>query len=156
MRLSEYHGDFVHSLYEACLSSETAPFEALGRELIRGLEAVAVSIWTEHPRVPGALSRMVYQQTLKNDELPQQDYYAARRVQSAEGLITDTVTLKDRRRPPTGRFLRPQSPVFPGLLGFGTVWRAGGTCSQRAGWQAVHPAGCGLVQRSLPGAASEQ
>ena len=49
MRLSEYHGDFVHSLYEACLSSETAPFEALGRELIRGLEAVAVSIWTEHP-----------------------------------------------------------------------------------------------------------
>lgn len=98
MRLSEYHGDFVHSLYEACLSSETAPFEALGRELIRGLEAVAVSIWTEHPRVPGALSRMVYQQTLKNDELPQQDYYAARRVQSAEGLITDTVTLKGRRR----------------------------------------------------------
>ena len=69
-----------------------APFEVLGRELLSGLEAVAVSIWSEHPRVPGALSRMVYEQNLKQGDLPQEDYAAARRVQAEEELIRATVT----------------------------------------------------------------
>ena len=57
---------------EACLSSETALWP--GRELIKGLRLC--DHLDEHPRVPGHCQDG-YQQTLKNDELPQQDYYAA-------------------------------------------------------------------------------
>jgi len=98
MRTAVYREHLVHKLYESCLSAEHAPFEVLGRELLSGLEAVAVSIWSEHPRVPGALSRMVYEQNLKQGDLPQEDYAAARRVQAEEELIRATVTLKGRRR----------------------------------------------------------
>lgn len=89
--------DFVINLYEACLHSETAPFAALGEEFLKDEGISGVSVWGEHAQVQGALTRIVYKQKGRQNQLAVEDQKMAMLVQQEQKLLTGAVTLATRQ-----------------------------------------------------------
>lgn len=120
MKIMPEEKGFVPSLFQACLNSPEAPLQVLGEELLQGLGVAAVSIWTENLRVPGALTRMVYQQKLDEQALPKEDYEVAAQVRQSQTLQSGAVRL-DRR----SSFHYWATPLFGRTLNYYLVlWSA--------------------------------
>lgn len=97
MSIILYDRNFISNLYEACLQSESTPLVALGEELLKADDVSAISLWSEHAQVQGALTRVAYQQKGKQDQLAVEDQKIAMRSQESREPINGAVTLPTRK-----------------------------------------------------------
>lgn len=90
--------DLIKNLYEVCLSAGQTAFTALGEKLLKSVGVAAASIWTEHGQVPDALTRLVYQQNVKNKELAVEDQKIARNMHNSQRALTGAAQLGTKNR----------------------------------------------------------
>lgn len=72
--------DFLIELYEKCLMSSTDPYDVMGEHLCHNLGLFAVSVWSQHPYVRDASSRVVFSKRDKTVDLILKDQELAARV----------------------------------------------------------------------------
>ncbi|NLJ74398.1 MAG: serine/threonine-protein phosphatase [Firmicutes bacterium] len=82
--------DFLIDLYEICLTSRTGSYSIIGERLVSELDLFAVSVWSEHPQVRKAASRIVFFQRADEPELVHKDQEVAFQALDQQALLQGT------------------------------------------------------------------
>jgi hypothetical protein len=79
--------DFLIDLYEMCLTSSDGPYTVMGEHICENLGLFGLSVWSQHPYVRGASSRIVFFQREQNVDLVIKDQVLAGRVLDEQTVL---------------------------------------------------------------------